>query len=193
VLSIAVLGQGDLPPGTPLDVIPGGDQVRGTSTLDLCNGAFPSESLRTARLQVAASDAQGIPSLSTEAVLYKDAAATSQAFAELRRAAATCPSTPVVSPVGEPTVTTHFKPPPDGAWPQVAGVDRLAYEFVATDASGQSTHDIAVYLRRGRLLEGVYFQAPDDAQLSVDGQTSIPGIVNVLATRIAKLPNSQVV
>ena len=31
---------------------PDGDLVTGTTTLDLCNGTFPSESLRTARLQV---------------------------------------------------------------------------------------------------------------------------------------------
>ena len=48
-------------------LIPGGN-LTSQPTLDLCNGAFPSEQLRTARLQVASVDAAGNTALSTEAV-----------------------------------------------------------------------------------------------------------------------------
>ena len=63
-------------------------------TLDLCNGAYPSEHLRTARLQVADVDASTSShmSLSTEAVLYRNAAASEQAFAELRKVSAVVPA-----------------------------------------------------------------------------------------------------
>ena len=81
---------------------------------------------------------------------------------------------------------------PDGSWPQVATVDRVAFDFVATDASGQSHHMIAVYLRRGRALMGIYFPQPDGPQAPVDGQTTIAGIVNVFATRMANLAASAV-
>ena len=72
----------------------------------------------------------------------------------------------------------------------MATVDRVAFDFVTTDASGQSQHTIAVYLRRGRALMGIYFPHPDGPQAPVDGQTTIAGIVNVFATRLANLAPS---
>jgi hypothetical protein len=172
--------------------IPGGTRVSGGPTLDLCNGTFPSESQRRARLQVAAADAQGNATLSTEAVLYSTPAGATQAFSELKSVAANCPGSPVASPVGETTVTTRFNPAPDGAWPQVAGVERLAYDFVSTDQSGQAQHSVAVYLRHGRALMGVYFPTPAGAQSAAAGQTTLAGIVNVFASRLAQLPASMV-
>lgn len=191
-LSRAVLQQSDVPPGYIVGLIQGGNSVTGEATLDLCNGTFPSEALRTAREQVAAIDAQGNDVLSTEGVAYRNAAATVQAFHELKSVAARCPSTPVVSPVGEPTVTTHFNPPPDGSWPNVAGVSRLAYDFVTTDLVGTTEHSVAVYLRRGRILMGVYFPNPGPNQVAVDGRTTMAGIVEIFADRLAQLPASLV-
>jgi len=191
-LSGLVVRQSELSAGTTVEVIPGGDQVSGQTTLDVCNGTFPSESLRTARLQVAAVDVQGSVALSTEAVLYPNPVATAQAFGELHAVATHCPSSPVVSPVGGRTLTTRFNPAPDGAWPQVPTVERLAFDVVSTDQSGQSQHAVAVYLRRGRALVGVYFPAPDGPQPAVSGQTTIPGIVSLVATRLAQLPTSVV-
>ncbi|MFI5047627.1 MAG: hypothetical protein ACHQIG_11240 [Acidimicrobiia bacterium] len=175
-----------------LALIPGGDQVSGQPTLDLCNGKFPSEALRTARLQVVALDRQGNAALSTEAVLYRKPSATEQSFHELESVAAQCPATPVVSPIGEPTIITKFNAGPDSSWPQVATVDRLAYDFVTTDASGRSQHSIAVYLRRGRVLMGVYFAQPDTAIPAIGGQNTTSGIVDLFAQRIAQLPASVV-
>jgi hypothetical protein len=98
----------------------------------------------------------------------------------------------VISPVGEPTLQTQFNAAPDGSWPQVASVDRAAFDFVTTDASGHSQHMIAVYLQRGRALMGIYFPQPDGPQAPVDGQTTVAGIVNVFATRMANLATSTV-
>jgi hypothetical protein len=186
-LSGLVIGQADVPAGFTLQPRPDGQP-----TLDVCNGTFPSEALRTARQQVDAIDAQGGDVFSTEAVLYKNAAATTQAFSELRTVAASCPATPVQSPVGDPTVTTHFNPTPDGAWAQTPGVDRLAFDFTTTDAAGQTTHSIGVYLRRGRVLMGIYFPQPDGPQTPIGGKTTIADIVNVFAGRMAQLPASVV-
>jgi hypothetical protein len=188
VLDQVVAHQADVTGTNAVGLIPAGDQVAGQTTLDLCNGTFPSEVLRTARRQVAVADDQGNVSFSTEAVLYQTPDAAAQAFAELKSVAAKCPSTPVQSQVGEPTVKTTFNPTPDGSWPQTASVDRLAYDFVSTDDQGQTHHAIAVYLRRGRVLMGLYFQQPDGPQPSIGGQTSFPGIVTVFANRLAQLP-----
>jgi hypothetical protein len=187
-----VVQQSDV--GTILQLLPlpRGNQVAGEATLDLCNGTFPSESLRTARLQVAALDDQGTPALSTEAVLYSKPDAAAQALTEVQSVAANCPKAPVTSPVGEPTLTTTFNPPPDGDWTRTEGVDRLAYDITTTDQTGQTAHDVVVYLRRGRVLMGVYFWQPDAPQAAVAGQTSVSGIVGVFAARIAALPDSVV-
>jgi hypothetical protein len=185
-----VVGQSDLPSSYAVQLIPGGNQVGGETTLDLCNASYPSEALRTNRLQVAALAARNV-GLSTEAVLYQTPAASAQAFSELRAAAASCPSTPVRSPVGEPTVTTTFGSPPDGGWPAVPGVQRLAYAVTTTDQQGTASSTIAVYLSRGRALLGVYFADPSNVP-TVAGQTTVAGIVNLFAQRLAQLPDSVV-
>jgi hypothetical protein len=186
------LAQSDLTGGLGLQLIPGGNQVRDQPSLDLCNGTFPSESLRTARLQVAAVDEQGGAPLSTEAVLYRNPAATEQAFRELKATVSQCPDAPVQSPVGEPTVTTTFNAAPDASWPQVRTVDRLAYDFVTTDSAGMRNHSVAVYLRRGRALLGLYFTDPDSPLPTIAGQTTIAGVVNTFEQRMAQLPDSVV-
>ena len=194
-LSSLVLNQADVPPSVLVQTDDQGDQVSATAgTLDLCNGTFPSESLRTARLQVSAYDGVGNSLLSTEAVLYKNTAASEQAFSELKSVAASCPATPVVSPIGEPTVTTHFNAPPDVGWaPPPPSVSRLAYDFTSSDATaGATAHYVTVYLRRGRALIGVYFHAPDSPQITVAGQSTIEHIAGVFATRLAQLPASVV-
>jgi hypothetical protein len=185
-----VVKQADVPSTVGVELRSNGDQVTGEATLDLCNGTFASEALRTDRLQVDVVDTQGAILLSTEAVAYRNSSATLQAFTELKATAANCPSGPVESPVGEPTMTTKFKPAPDPSWPQVPGVDRQAFDFTSTDSSGQIYHSVAVYLRRGRFFEGIYFPVPDGNQIAVTGQTTIPGIVNVFALRLAQLPAS---
>ena len=168
----------------------GGDTLD-QPTLDLCNGTFPSESRRTARLQDAVLTEAFEVVLSTEAVLYRDTAAAEQAFAELGTVAAACPDAPVRSPVGEPTVTTKFNAAPDGDWPQTPTVNRKAYDFTTVDEFGETAHYVAVYLQRGRALMGVYFPRPD-AVPSVTAKTGIRGVVEVFAERMAALPESVV-
>jgi hypothetical protein len=85
-------------------------------------------------------------------------------------------------------VTTRFGPAPDAAWPQVRSVERLAFAFDTTDATGETSHSVAVYLRRGRALLGVYFSHAESPSAVVEGHTAISEIVNAFATRLAKLP-----
>jgi hypothetical protein len=187
-----VVRQEDVRSSDSVGLLRGGDQVGTEPTLDLCNGTFPSEALRSARLQDAVADALDNTVLSTEAVLYQNAKASAQAFGELRNTAAHCPPTPVQSPYGGPSLQTAFNPPPDSAWPQTSGVERVAYDLVTTDEGGQTQHSIAVYLRRGRVLLGVYFPQAPGVQPVVDAKTSIPDIVSVFASRLANLPENVV-
>ena len=181
----------DVPAGAEVVVFPGGIGLN-QPTLDLCNGRYPSESRRTARFQDAVLDAQGVLVLSTEAVLYGDSGGTTQAFAELQSVVANCPPTPVPGPAGEPPVTTKFSAAaPDANWAQTPTVNRRAYDLTSDDGSGPR-RTVAVYLQRGRVLLGVYFAKPDGAQMPVEGQTTIEGIVGVFAERLAALPTSVV-
>jgi hypothetical protein len=189
-LSGVVVQSKDVTAGYEVALIQNGDKVGGTTTLDLCNGTYASESLRTARLQVAETDPTGNLVMSTEAVLYHDAKDANEAFGELRSVTARCPKQPVVSPVGEQTVTTTFQAPPDRDWHTADGVDRLAYALTTVDTQGQQEQSIAVYLRRGRALLGVYFSDPSGAQPAVDGKTTIPAIVTLFSQRLAGLPSS---
>lgn len=181
----------DVPANADVIVFPGGIGLN-QPTLDLCNGRYPSESRRTARFQDAVLDAQGVVVFSTEAVLYGDSGGTTQAFAELQSVVANCPSTPVSGPAGEPPVTTRFSATaPDATWAQTPTVNRRAYDLTSDDGTGPR-RIVAVYLQRGRVLLGVYFSKPDGAQLPVEGQTTIEGIVGVFASRLAALPTSVV-
>jgi hypothetical protein len=173
-------------------LIPNGDQTTGTVTLDLCNGTFPSEALRTARLQVMELDGTLSGIMSTEAVLYRNAAATEQAFGELRSVQASCPGTPVPGKLGLGSATTTFRAPPDVSWPKVAGVERQAYDFDSVNELGASSHSIAVYLRRGRALLALYFSRLPDPQPAVAGKTTVETITEVFEKRLAALPDAVV-
>jgi hypothetical protein len=85
-------------------------------------------------------------------------------------------------------VTTRFGPPPDTGWPQVPSVERLAFAFETIGDDGERSQSVAVYLRRGRALLGVYFSHADAPTAIVEGKTALSDIVTVFANRLAKLP-----
>lgn len=160
-------------------------------TLDLCNGRFATEKQRVARLQVAELEANANANanavLSTEAVTYERGADGNKAFAELRSVRRACPSGPVTSPVGGGTAAFTFRAAPDRTWKDAPSVERLAYSFVST-AAGTASTSVAVYLRRGRVLMGLYFPQPADPQPAVGGKTTIEDIVGLFEARMARLP-----
>lgn len=179
LLADLVVNDADVPPSLTVTGLPGGNGLS-QPTLDLCNGKFPSESQRTARLQVAAVDQQGDTVLSTEAVLYSSGAGTATAFSELKATPAACPA------------DTRFGPAPDADWPQVPSVERLALAFDSIESNGDTTHRVVVYLRRGRALLGVYFFHADAPTAVVEGKTALADVVNIFANRLAKLPVSAI-
>jgi hypothetical protein len=185
-LSKLVVQQSDVGAARVVLLIPNGNRTT-EPTLDLCNGTFATEKLRVARLQVAEVGSTGAALLSTEAVTYRNAAATVSAFAELRKVRRACPHDPVTSPVGGGTAETAFKAAPDRAWPRTPSVERLAYSFTTT-SGGTTSPSIAVYLRRGRVLMGVYFPKPAGSQPAVAGKTSVADIVGLFEARMARLP-----
>jgi hypothetical protein len=192
VLGDIVVRQRDVTAANSVALIPNGNETTGTTTLDLCNATFPSESLRTARLQVAEVDDTLSTAMSTEAVLYKNNAATTQAFRELTAARANCPKTPVPSKSGLGSQTTTFNAAPDKSWPKVSGVERQAYDFNLVDEQGEQSRVVTVYLRRGRALLALYYYRVPDPQPAVAGKTTMETVTNLFEQRMAALPDSAV-
>ena len=190
VLAPLVVATADVSSPLSVQLVPDGNIVAGQPTLELCNSAFPSESLRTERLQMVAVEPQGRALLSTEAVLYTDPAAAMQAFSELTTVTRRCADTPLASAVGDPLITTVSGAAPDPAWPQTPNVDRLAYSLTTTNQAGRSHRSVVVYLRRGRVMLALFFTMSDGAQPPIGGHTTIPDIVTLFANRVARVPDS---
>jgi hypothetical protein len=79
-------------PGYRAQVVPGGRQVKGRVTLDLCDFRYVSDSFRTSRIQLAYGHRQKQLVLSNEVVRYRGAGAE-LARQELTAAVARCPRT----------------------------------------------------------------------------------------------------
>jgi hypothetical protein len=141
--------------GYRLALIPGGSRVSGQVSLDLCGQRFPSEALRTARLQVAYRHQGNVVQISNELVRYRPGAAL-EALRELRYVAAHCPRGPVTGPVrGVGPVTYRLTPLADGRLP----AQHVAVKMRMTGRIGGKPLDetvVAVYQIRGDVLSAVY-------------------------------------
>jgi hypothetical protein len=170
----------------PYHLVPytAGDEVTGQVTLDVCGATFPSEQRRRARHQVGVADRQQRDTgISIEAVSYDTDADAVTAMGEVRKAQADCPSGYVRGDVaGVPPLRYRFAPAPDTTWAAVAGVDRFALAATVNDQQGHVESDVAVYLRRGRLLVILY---SNDAASSARVLTrSIEAFTEVLERRM---------
>jgi hypothetical protein len=155
VLTQVVLRPSQVGPGYRLQQRPDGHGVFGLVTLDLCGFTFPSERLRTDRLQVNYVRRGAAVQLSNEVVTYRPGGAR-QALREVAHAARHCPRTPVGSTVaGVPKLTYRI------GWVHDR---RLLPGAVAlrVRASGMQNGKrlvlttLGVYQVRGNVLSGVY-------------------------------------
>jgi len=183
--------QDDVPPEFIVTLWPNGDRVEGEVTLNMCSAEYPSEALRIARRQVAVFDQQQRLVLSTEAVAYQTPAATAQAFEELRLAQTNCPRDFLQPSNGGDPTRILFGPAPDREWPAVPNVERLVFDYIEMNEAGAIGRAALVFLRRGRILLGVYvYFQPDAAPPTVNGAGTVDAITNVFATRLGDLPQS---
>jgi hypothetical protein len=191
LLSQVGVGPDDLGPGYTARLIDQGDQLS-QATLDLCSLPFASERLRQARRQVAVSDSTGDAVLSTEAVLYRNQAGAAEAVAEARGAASRCPSGVVTSPDRtEPPLRWRIHADGDLGGARPASVDRVGLSVQTSEAGEPFDDEVVVFLRRGRLLLGLYFLAPDGPQVQVDGGSSIASTVATFEDRLAAVPAAE--
>jgi hypothetical protein len=184
---------------TPAQVGPGyvllqrrdGFGVKNTVTLDLCGRSnYPSERLRTARLQVNYLKRGSTLGLSNEVVVYKPGGAA-QAMREVIRHATTCPRTPIMS--GDPTL-----PPLRFTITRLAAAKLLqGYLAVRVRVTGtvRGKHvdqtSYAVYQRLGNVLSGTYSFGPDTkAQLRFALHAAQQSAANLLRGKAAGGPTA---
>ena len=192
VLARVGVGPHDLGPGLTAELLDQGDQLS-QPTLDLCGLHYASESRRQARRQVAVSGSSGDPILSTEAVLYRNQAGAAEAMGEARGAAPRCPSGLVSSPdPSVPPLRWQIHAQGGLGGPPPAGIDRLGLSVTTSAPDVPAQQETLVFLRRGRLLLGLYFLVPDGPQAQVDGGDTIASTVSVFEQRVAALPADDV-
>jgi hypothetical protein len=149
-----VLTPSQVAPKVSLKQLPGGNQVAGQVTLDLCGYTFHTEALRVARRQVAYMR-NGAPLISNEVVAYKSGGAAT-ALRELRTAIAACPLGYVSSKVkGMGQLKNAIRPiAVPGTLPgSIAVVDRITEKL-----NGQTRRfdAILVFQARHDVLSAVY-------------------------------------
>ena len=88
-------------PGYRAQVIPGGRKVKGQVTLDLCGFRYPSDALRTSRIQMLYLHPRDPLALSNEVVRYRGNGAR-QAIGELEWAATHCPKGNKITRIYDP-------------------------------------------------------------------------------------------
>jgi hypothetical protein len=130
--------------------------VVNTVTLDLCGrSGYPSEQLRTARLQLYYLRRGSAMGLSNEVVAYRPGGAR-QAMQEVRRHAFNCPRTPIeTGQSGLPRLTVAITPIKD---PQLLKGYLAVRVRVTGKVKGKSVDEVsfAVYQRFGNVLSGTY-------------------------------------
>ena len=143
-------------PGYQIALGPGGLGAK-ERTLDLCGTTnYPSESLRTFRIQVEYGKPHGKLALSNEVVVYKGSGAA-QAMREVAQHATSCPAKPIAFE-GQPPLRYTITRITDSRL--LSGA--LAFRIDASGkVQGKPVHVVrfAVYQRAGNVLSGVYSYA----------------------------------
>ena len=126
---------------------------------------------------------------STEAVLYQDQAGAAEAMAEARGAASRCPPGPVAGPTPtDPQLRWRVRGDTDLGGGRPSGLDRLGLTVQASEAGSPAESEVLVFLRRGRLLLGLYFVQAAGPQAQIDGASTIASTVRTFEDRVEAVP-----
>ena len=154
-LELIVLKPSQVGAGYTMSQIPGGQLVQGETTLDFCNLDYPSESLRSTRLQVVYEAKAGDVNASNEVVTYKPGGAQ-KALQEVTRAATACPNGRIKdAPSGVTDLVRHTHVIRDPRL--LAGAVAIVETDTGTVKGKRVTvQSVDVYQVRGNVLSGVY-------------------------------------
>ena len=155
LLQKVVLKPAQVGAGYKLSQMAGGHEVQNEVTLDFCDATYPSEALRTARLQVLY-DANGKSfHASNEVVTYQPGGAK-QALAEVTHEAAVCPNGTVKNPpAGVTSLVRHTRVVAD---PRLlpGSIAILETDSGVVKGKSMTSTTMAVYQISGNVLSGVY-------------------------------------
>ena len=167
LLQKVVLKPAQLGAGYKLSQMPGGHEVQNEVTLDFCDATYPSEGLRTARLQVLY-DAAGNPfHASNEVVTYQPGGAK-QALAEVIHEAAVCPNGTVKNPpAGVTNLVRHTHVVADSKL-LPGSIAILETDSGVVKGKSMNSTTMAVYQIRGNVLSGVYGFGTSAASVQAD-------------------------
>ena len=159
-----VLSNAQVGAGYKGSVIPGGDSFIGEVTLDLCAGTYPSESLRTGRLQMRyIRKGRAVP-VSNEVVTYVNGGAQ-EALREVRAVARSCARTPVV--VKQGAVTNTLTVTPISGPKLLPGSVAVRITVLVSDGKKHATSTgVAIYQVRNNMLSGVYAWSTADTTIA---------------------------
>ncbi len=167
VLEQIALHPTQLGTGYQLEPIPGGQLVAGEVTLNFCDLSYPSESLRTARLQVVYTAPGNTFEASNEVVSYKSGGAQ-KALAEVTKAAASCRNGHVSDAASGFTDLVRHTHVVSDAHLLPGAVAILETDSGMVNGKRVTVDSMDVYQVRGDVLSGVYGRGPTVAAVERD-------------------------
>ncbi len=184
----AALTARDLPAGTTVTLLPGGDEVSGQVTMDNCGYDFTMEAHRVARRQTNILTPSA-PRMSNEVVAYDSSAHAIQALNQLRVSVRNCkPGTIADSGVADVPALRYDTAKLLGAGGLPNGDSAVISEQVTAVGSDQTVFFLQIWQRRGTVLSAVYLIG--QTALSSDAQTSVRQLARITGLKLAKLPSS---
>jgi hypothetical protein len=163
-LASVMLSNAQVGAGYKGSVIPGGDSFIGQATLDLCAGTYPSESLRTGRLQMRYLHTGKAVPVSNEVVTYVNGGAQ-EALREVRAVAQSCARTPVV--VKQGAVTNTLTVTPIKGSNLLPGSVGVRITVLVTDGRKRATSTgVAIYQVKNNMLSGIYAWSTADTTIA---------------------------
>ncbi len=153
-LSHVVLTGSQVGSGYALEAYPFGNSIIGEATLDLCGASYPSEVLRTGRLQVRYAHSGKSLTVSNEVVTYVPGGAK-EALKEVSEVATACAKKPAVLKQAGVTETYKVSFLKDTRLPAGAIAVRIEIKLVKGKKHSTQT-GVAVYQIKGNTLSGLY-------------------------------------
>jgi hypothetical protein len=153
-LSHVVLAGAQVGSGYKLEAYPFGNSIIGEATLDLCGASYPSEILRTGRLQVRYAHTGNSLTVSNEVVTYVPGGAK-EALKEVNEVATVCAKKPAVLKQAGVTETYKVSFLKDPRVPAGAVAVRIEIE-VSKGKKHTTQTGVAVYQIKGNTLSGLY-------------------------------------
>lgn len=184
------LQPGDLGSAMQVATIPDGDNLY-APTLDFCDGRYPSEELRVARLQRAAYDAQGaFAGISTEVVVYANAAAAKQALAEAIKVRKSCPVGRMFTTRDGHELSFAFHSAPGPSDTPLVGADARLVIHTTMNVDGEKRRAFLVYQIQGRVLAALYVSEAGGKPFDQTSLDSFYALAGDIADRLRSAPTS---